>query len=69
MYHGFPGMQPCCCEKPHNRRYCVSCHGELFAGEVYYDILGECFCDGCAAVAARRTLHRFRRQMPFEVMK
>ena len=68
MYHCFSQMQPCC-QKPKKPCFCVSCHGRLFAGEVYYDILGEFFCDSCATVAARRSLHRFRRQMPIEVMK
>lgn len=43
---------------------CRQCGGELFSGEVYYDICEHPVCRDCLAVFARRYFRGCRRQVP-----
>lgn len=42
--------------------HCSQCGGELYAGEVYYDINGCTVCRDCLDVFARRYFRLCRRQ-------
>lgn len=47
---------------------CCQCGGELFSGEVYYDIMDSPVCRDCLGVFARRYFRHCRRQVrPLEV--
>lgn len=42
--------------------HCAECGGELYAGEVYYDIGGRTVCRDCLSLFARRYFRFCRRQ-------
>jgi len=47
------------------RLSCCQCGGELFSGEVFYDICESPVCRDCLGVFARRYFRHCRRQVPF----
>lgn len=44
---------------------CSQCGGEVFPGEVYYDIGGQAVCRDCLELFARRHFRHCRRQAPW----
>ncbi len=42
--------------------HCTECGGELYAGEVYYDIGGQPVCRDCLSLFARRYFRLCRKQ-------
>ena len=54
-------QSPCLC--------CSQCGGEVYPGEVYYDISGTAVCRDCLELFSRRHFRHCRKQAPWGAVK